>query len=173
MTKKKSYGNVQSSVFKKNIKQKNGAGRGVKRGVNMLEFNQWFFVLLANFLVLFFVLNAILFKPLAKVFKEREDATIGALNEAKLLAAKKEDAVAKLNADLRSAKNKAKEIFNSLREEGVARQKEMLSKAEADAVEMIEKARKELQAEAEKARALLRADIEKFSEEIANKLVKA
>lgn len=139
----------------------------------MLEFNQWFFVLFANFLVLLFVLNAILFKPLAKVFKERETTTAGALDEAKSLTVKKEDAVAKMNAELMAAKNKAKDTFDSLREVGVARQKEMLSKAEAEAVEMIEKARKELQAEAEKARASLKTDIEKFSEEIVNKLVKA
>lgn len=139
----------------------------------MLEFNQWFFVLLANFLVLLFVLNAILFKPLAKVFKEREAAITSALDEAKSLAVKKEDAIAKMNAELMAAKNKAKETFDSLREEGIAKQKEMLSKAEAEAVEMIEKARKELQAEAEKARTALKADIEKFSEEIVGKLVKA
>jgi F-type H+-transporting ATPase subunit b len=139
----------------------------------MLEFNQWFFVLLANFLVLLFVLNAILFKPLARVFKEREAATAGALGEAKSLAVKKEDAVAKMNTELMAAKNNAKETFDSLREAGTVRQKEMLSKAEAEAVEMIEKARKELQAEAEKARTALRADIAKFSEEIVSKLVKA
>lgn len=139
----------------------------------MLEFNQWFFVLLANFLVLLFVLNTILFKPLVKIFKEREIATTGALDEARALSDKKDEAIAKMNAELLSAKSKAKEIFDSLREEGVTRQKEILSKAEAEAVEMIEKARKELQAEAEKARTALKADIEKFSEEIVNKLVKA
>lgn len=139
----------------------------------MLEFNQWFFVLLANFLVLLFVLNTILFKPLVKIFKEREIATTGALDEARALSDKKDEAIAKMNAELLSAKSKAKEIFDSLREEGVTRQKEILSKAEAEAVEMIEKARNELQAEAEKARTALKADIEKFSEEIVNKLVKA
>lgn len=139
----------------------------------MLEFNQWFFVLLANFLVLLFVLNTILFKPLVKIFKEREIATTGALDEARALSDKKDEAIAKMNAELMSAKNKAKEIFDLLKEEGVARQKEILSKAEAEAVEMIEKARKELQAEVEKARTALRVDIERFSEEIVNKLVKS
>lgn len=173
MTKKKACGNVQSNVFKNAIKQSTALGEASKEGCNMLEFNQWFFVLLLNFLVLLFVLNAILFKPLAKIFKEREAATAGALDEAKSLAVKKEDAIAKMNAELMAAKNKAKGIFDSLREAGVAKQKEILSKAEAEAVDMIEKARKELQAEAEKARTALRADIEKFSEEIVNKLVKA
>ncbi|MBI3592447.1 MAG: ATP synthase F0 subunit B [Nitrospirae bacterium] len=139
----------------------------------MLEFNQWFFVLLANFLILLFILNIILFKPIAKMLKEREGATTGALEKARAMTAKKEDAVAKMNAELTAARNKAKEAFESLREAGQTAQKETMSKAEAQAVEMIEKARKELQAEAEKARAELKADIEKFSEEIVRKLVKA
>ncbi len=137
----------------------------------MLEFNEWFFVLLANFLILFFVLNAILFKPLAKVLKERESATVGAIDEAKSMTAKKDDAIAKMNAELLAARTKAKDAFNVLREEGQSVQKETLSKAELQAVGMIEQARKELQAEGEKARAALKADVEKFSEDIVRKMV--
>lgn len=137
----------------------------------MLEFNEWFFVLLANFLVLFFVLNAILFKPLAKVFKERETATVGALEEAKSMTAKKDDAIARMNSELLAARAKAKEAFNVLREEGQSIQKETLSKAESQAVRMIEQARKELQAEGQKARTALKADIERFAEDIVRKMV--
>ncbi|MEW5746155.1 MAG: ATP synthase F0 subunit B [Nitrospirota bacterium] len=132
-----------------------------------------FLVLLANFIVLLIILNRILFTPLAKVFKEREVATVGALDEAKAMSARKDEAVATMNAELLAAKNKAKEAYAAVREEGQAVQKETLSKAEAHAVGMIEQARKELQAEAEKARAALRGDIDKFSEEIVRKLVKA
>jgi F-type H+-transporting ATPase subunit b len=139
----------------------------------MLEFNQWFFVLLANFLVLLFVLNLILFQPLAKIMKEREGATIGALDEAKSINGKKDAAVARMNAELLAARNMAKAAFDTLKEQGQSLQKEALSKAEAQALVMIDQARKELQSEAEKSRIALRADIEKFSEEIVRKLVKA
>ncbi len=139
----------------------------------MLEFNHWFFVLLANFLVLLFVLNLILFQPLLKIMKEREGATSGALDEAKAMTGKKDEAVARMNAELLAARNMAKAAFDALREQGQAAQKETLSKAEAEALAMIEKARKELRSEAEKARTALKADIEKFSEEIVRKLVKA
>lgn len=139
----------------------------------MLEFNQWFFVLLANFLILFFILSAILFKPLARIFKDREEATTGALNEAKTLNERKDEAIARMNAELLAAKNNAKKIFDSLREEGLTKQKEIIAKTEAEASEMIEKAKRELQEDVQRVRAALRADIEKFSEEIVNKLVKA
>ena len=157
-----SYGILLFNVYKKPIK-----------GEIMLEFNQWFFVLLINFLVLLFVLNYILFKPLVKIMKERESATTGALDEAKSMTGKKDEAVARMNAELLAARNMAKAAFDTLREQGQSNQKETLSKAEAQALAMIEQARKELRSEAEKARAALKADIERFSEEIVRKLVKA
>jgi len=139
----------------------------------MLEFNRWFFVLLANFLVLLFVLDRILFQPLAKIMKERESATTGALDEAKSMVNKKDEAIARMNAELLAARNMAKAASDALKEQGQSRQKETLSKAEAQALAMVEQARKELRSEAEKAKGALKADIEKFSEEIVRKLVKA
>lgn len=140
----------------------------------MLNFEpQWFLVLLVNFLVLLFILNKILFKPLLEVAKEREQATKGSLDEANEMMLRKEVAAARMNAELLASKTRAKSAFESLREEGQSHQKEALSKTEAQAVEMIEKARKELQAEAEKARASLKGEIDRFSEEIVSKLVKA
>ncbi|TAN44905.1 MAG: hypothetical protein EPN22_04930 [Nitrospirae bacterium] len=139
----------------------------------MLEFNAWFFVLLANFLVLLFVLNKILFQPLAKIMKERESVVNSALDEAKSLTLKKDEAILKMNAELQATRLKAKNVSDSIRAEGQAVQKSALSKAEAEALSMLEGARAELKEKAEKARAGLKADIDKFSEEIVNKLVKA
>jgi len=62
-----------------------------KEGGIMLEFHlRDFLILFANFVILFLVLRWLLFKPLAQVFKEREAATTGALQDAKDLTAKKE-----------------------------------------------------------------------------------
>jgi len=139
----------------------------------MLEFHlKDFLILMVNFLVLFLVLRSMLFKPLAQVFKEREAATTGALQDAKNLTAKKDSAVTAMHTDIMAARTKAKASQNALRDEGVAGQKGVLSKAESEAVQMIEKARKELQAESEKARAALKTDVEAFSDEIVRKLVK-
>lgn len=139
----------------------------------MLEFHAWdFAILVVNFIVLYFVLNKILFQPLAKVFRDREAATKGALDEAKSLTTKKDKAIAAMNADLTEARDKAKTERNALLEEGVERQREVTTKAEAKAATMIEKAGAELQAETKKVRAAMKADVEKFSEEIVRKLVK-
>ncbi len=139
----------------------------------MLELNKWFFVLLLNFLVLLYVLNIILFKPLVKLFTEREDSIKGSLDAAKEMNQRKEDAVAAMNRELKEAVSKSNEIFESSRKEGLQRQKEILEGASTQAHDFIVKAKAELKTDAENARQKLRADVEKFSDEIVKKLVGA
>ncbi|KAF0145849.1 MAG: F-type H+-transporting ATPase subunit b [Nitrospirae bacterium] len=140
----------------------------------MLELQvKWFLVLLVNFLVLIYVLNILLFKPLLRLFKEREDNVNGALGAAKDMNQKKDETIAKLSRELTDARNKAKGTFEALRGEGASLQKEAFSKAEAEAADILQKARQELKAEAEKARQALKSDVDKFSDEIVRKLIKA
>lgn len=140
----------------------------------MLELQvKWFLVLLVNFLVLIYVLNILLFKPLLRLFKERADNVNGALGAAKDMTQKKDEAIAKLSRELTDARNKAKGTFEALRSEGANTQREVFSKAEAEAADILQKARQELKAEAEKARQALKSDVDKFSDEIVRKLIKA
>jgi F-type H+-transporting ATPase subunit b len=138
----------------------------------MLEFNKWFFVLFVNFIILLFILNAILFKPLLQIFKEREDSVKGDLDAAKDMREKSEEGIVRLNRELAESRSKAKELFETLKAEGVNKQREVLSATEAEALATLEKARAEIKADAEKARQSLRADVDKFSDEIVRKLVK-
>jgi len=139
----------------------------------MLDIHKiWFLVLLVNFLGLIYVLNILLFKPLLKIFKEREDTVKGSLDAAKEMNSKKEDGITRMNKEIADARSRAKEVFETSRNEGLNRQKELLSESEANAAGMLQKAREELRAEVTKARQTLKADVEKFSDEIVRKLVK-
>jgi F-type H+-transporting ATPase subunit b len=134
---------------------------------------QWFIVLLVNFLVLVYLLNVILFKPLLRIFKEREESVKGSLDAAKEMDRKKDEGLERMNKELSEARHKAKDVFEKLREDALSKQKALLSDAEGQASTMLQRARQELKAEAEKARVSLKADAEKFSDEIVRKLVKA
>jgi len=140
----------------------------------MLDIHKlWFIVLLVNFLVLTYVLNILLFRPILKIFKERDDLVSGSLDAAKEMNEKKDEAVARMNRELADARSQAKEAFDQLRNEGVLRQKDVLAAAEHEAAGLLQKARQELQAEAGRARQAMQADIDRFSDEIVRKLVKA
>lgn len=134
---------------------------------------KWLLLLTANFLGLIYILNILLFKPLLKVFKEREDNVKSSLDAAKAMSDRKEDGLTRMHQELGEARQKAKEVFEMMRNEGGEKQKAALSGAEARAAEMLQAAREDLRKEVEKARQALRADVEKFSDEIVRKLVKA
>ena len=134
---------------------------------------KWMLVLAANFLGLIYVLNIILYKPLLKVFKEREDTVRTSLDAAKEMNARKDDGIAMMHQEIADARSGAKEVFETMRIEGLNRQKEILSESETKATDMLQAARQELRTEVEKARQALKADVEKFSDEIVRKLVKA
>lgn len=133
----------------------------------------WLLILAANFIVLMFVLNIILYKPLLKIFKDREASTKGFLDAAKAMNANKEAGIEKMNKEIAEARKKAKGVFENMRNEGLGAQKQALSDSEAAAAGLLQKAREELKAEVAKATQALRGDVEKFSDEIVRKLVKA
>ena len=143
-----------------------------KRGRGMLDFNISFLVMAINFFVLLLVMNSILFKPLLRIFKERERTVKGDLNAAKEMNNRREESIAGLNRELAETRSKAKETFETLRAEGLQRQKEVLTSAEAEASAILDKARSDIRAEVERARQTLRTEIDKFSDEIVRKLVK-
>ena len=136
-------------------------------------YTQWFLVLVANFLFLIFILNIILYKPLLKIFTEREETVKGSLEAAKDMNRRKEEGIEAMTREISAARHKAKEIFEALRSEGSTAQKNFMAEAEAAAAQILQKGRDELRAEVTKARQALKGDVEKFSEEIVRKLVKA
>lgn len=137
----------------------------------MLELNKWFFVLLLNFLVLLYLLNIILFKPLLRLFTEREGVINNSLNAARDLEKKKDEAVLQMNRELQNARNQARELFENMRIEGLNRQRELLDTANSEASSVIDNARTDLKKETGRVRQQLRADAEKFSDEIVRKLI--
>jgi F-type H+-transporting ATPase subunit b len=137
-----------------------------------IHFN-WLIVLMVNFLCLIFVLNILLFKPLLKIFKEREDSVKGSLDAARDMNSRKEEGILRMNRELTEARGKAKVAFEDLRNEGLNTQKTFMSDAEVQASGMLQRAREELRSEVVRARGSLRSDVEKFADDIVRKLVNA
>jgi F-type H+-transporting ATPase subunit b len=139
----------------------------------MLELNKWFFVQLANFLLLIIILNIILFKPLLRIFKERDEGINGALNKAKSMDKEKDNVMAQIDAKLSEGRTRAKTTFEELSNEGMEVQKQALTAAQNEAAVLNNNAKAELGSAVEKARVSLKSDIEAFSKQIVEKLVKS
>ncbi len=138
----------------------------------MLEINfTWFFVQAVNFLVLIVLLNYILFRPLLRLFKERDVQINGSLDGAKAMEKEKEAFFQEIKTKLSGARNEAKAVFENSRSEGLALQKKSIDEASKEAAEINKKARDDLGAEAERVRKSLRQEVETFSNEIVEKMV--
>ena len=92
-----------------------------------------FFIQMGLFIVLIFLLNALLYKPVLKVMEERGKKISGLEGDAELLG----DEVEKKLADYRARINEAKDAGNAKRavfkKEGLDRETEILGVAHEDA----------------------------------------
>jgi len=138
----------------------------------MLEIDKiWFPVQVINFLLLIWILNILLFRPLLRLFKEREARTKGFLDNAKDMDKEKDALLHQIETKLSEARSRSKTVFEDLRQQGLALQKESVESAKKGAIVMSRKAKEDLESETEKTKTTLRKDIEAFSKKIVEKMV--
>jgi len=137
----------------------------------MIDINATLLWQLANFIVLLIVLNFILFKPIRQVMQEREQGISAAFGDAKTAQERMQNLLDRYNASLAEAKQKATATYNTIYQQGLDAQRDMISAERAKAGEMLDKARAEIAAAATAARADLKKEAERLSQEITTKLL--
>ncbi len=137
----------------------------------MVDINYTILVQLANFLVLLFILNFLLFRPVLKHLADRDGKISSSHEEARASAEKAENMVAEFERELATSRVKASQVYQALQQEGVSEQRARLAAAKAKAQEMVDKAKSEIESEAGKARQTLKSEMEKLPKDIAAKLL--
>jgi F-type H+-transporting ATPase subunit b len=137
----------------------------------MVDLNYTLLVQLANFLFLIIVLNALLLKPVLKHLAQRDGKISSSHEEARANAERAEEMLAGFERELADTRVKAKQIYNSLQQEGLAEQRARLGEGKAKAQQMIEKAQAEIEGDAARAREILNKEMEKLPRVIASKLL--
>jgi F-type H+-transporting ATPase subunit b len=137
----------------------------------MIDINITLLWQLANFIVLLIVLNFILFKPIRQVMLEREQGISSALGDAKAAQERMQAILERYNASLAEAKQKAATTYNTVYQQGLDAQRDMISAERDKATELLDKARKEIAAASAAARTDLRQEAERLSQEITSKLL--
>lgn len=137
----------------------------------MIDINITLLWQLANFLVLLIVLNFILFKPIRQVMLEREQGISSALGDAKAAQERMQSILERYNASLAEAKQKSATTYNTVYQQGLDAQRDMISAERDKAIELLDKARKEIAAASAAARADLKQEAERLSQDITSKLL--
>ncbi|MGC9324511.1 MAG: F0F1 ATP synthase subunit B [Desulfomonilia bacterium] len=103
----------------------------------MIELNWTFFVQVVNFLILMFILNKILYKPILKVLDERDERIVGGQQKAKKLTDERENLFREYNQKLYAAKVEAMNIKNASRNQAVEQANAIIEEARKKADEII------------------------------------
>ena len=130
----------------------------------MISINATLFVQLINFLLIMYILNRILFKPILKMLTERDNLIQGAKAEAIELKLKSEEKLAEYNQALDEARLKASESHEQIRKDALAAADDMIHSAMSEEQRIISGIKQEINAEA----AIAREELKKRAVTISN-----
>jgi F-type H+-transporting ATPase subunit b len=126
-----------------------------------------------NFLILLFLLNRFLFKPVLARLDERSAKISKGLEDAETAARDRELARAEREAAVSEARKEASDMIANANKIATDTRNEILSEARAEAEKVTARAREEINAEKERAMAELRAQVADLALAAAGKLVRS
>lgn len=124
-----------------------------------------------NFLVMIFLLNVILIKPVREIIKKRKGLMADQLEKIEGFNDGAEKKVADYEAQLTAARKEANDIRNGMKDEGVAEETKLMSAAGDEASATIQAARADIKSQVKGAMDELTKDVEKYAEQATGKIL--
>jgi F-type H+-transporting ATPase subunit b len=134
-----------------------------------IDYTLW--IQMANFLILMFILNILLYKPILGIMDKRKKQLQDADEEIKHLNQSVEERMAAYEEKLRQAKMDAVEQKQEIIKEGAEQAKKFIDAAKSEIPGLMEKFHADMNKEVEEARRILTSQSQKISVEIAQKLL--
>jgi F-type H+-transporting ATPase subunit b len=119
------------------------------------------------FLILVFILNRILFRPVGRVLDERQTLTEGATNEARAARRTYDARLAEYEANIRQARAESYKRSEQERAAAVEERRHLIDEAKLHAHEQIEDAKREIEQQVVHARAALESESRQIAERIS------
>ncbi len=141
------------------------------RGDALIEINATLFIQFANFFLLIFILNMLLFRPLRKALRERREVVEGSHATADSLAGEITDKMAEYETRLAEARVKGNDAKNQLRTAAQEEEKTLLDEAQEIAGQKRTQIRKQISKEMTGARKTLKKEADALGQEVASKIL--
>ena len=122
---------------------------------------------LVLFLILVFVLNRILFRPIGRVLDERQTLTEGAAHEERAARLSYEARLAEYEANIRQARAESYKRSEQERAAALEQRRHLIDAAKQHAHEQIERARQEIEQQVVQARVALESESRQIAERIS------
>lgn len=137
----------------------------------VINLDQTLIIQMINFLVLLWILNRFLYKPILKILDDRKariQASEGEVEELKARASEQWDSYQRQLQEARIEANAEKERIKA---QGAEAERRLLEEARAEGSRLVEDSRKMIQEEVSKARDLLKAQASAVASEMASKIL--
>src|ERR1044072_2239689 len=129
------------------------------------------FLHIAIILVMVFVLDHTLFKPINRILAEREKRTRGRSGEARETLLRVEESTAKYERTLREARSEGYRLMEQVREAAMGERQNVLDGIREEANRSITEQKEAIAAQAEEARAALGSDALRMGKEIGERIL--
>ena len=140
-----------------------------------IDYSLWppgtLWIQIANFLVLLFILNIILYRPVRKILGKRKDEMDSFQEMIGDFQDKSGRYVKELEGSRIEARNSGFKEKEVLKDQGLEEEKDIVQEASSSSEEKIGKAREEIEERLADVRQSLQAEVEGFSQELAEKML--
>lgn len=126
---------------------------------------------IANFLVLLFILNAVLYRPLRAVLGQRKETIDGDHGRARDLQQQIDDKMARYQEQLQAARIKGTEERTALRTAAARQEAEIIGAAHAAAGERLQQIKTQVAGEADAARKALQVEAGQIAGQVASRIL--
>ena len=137
-----------------------------------LNFSVWTFLFqIINLLIVIAILNKLLYHPVIKIMREREESIERSIADAKAAKVDSEKLLVEYQAKMDNAKKEAQEIINRASKTGEDMKIQIVSEAQEDAARTVAKAKEEIIGEKTRALAEIRNEVANLALLAAGKVI--
>ncbi len=137
----------------------------------MINLDWTLFVQMINFLVLLFILNHLLYKPILRILDERKKKISDAEDAVKELERTSEEKLSLYQEQVQAAKIKALSQKEEIKEEGIEAGRRLIDQVKEEADKVFLQAMEKIEKQADMTREALRRQSEEMATAIAEKLL--
>ena len=128
-------------------------------------------VQMINVLVLLFILNMILFRPIRNIIKKRNQIVADFNSDITSLTGQAQESIDQFEKKVREARKQGIDRVQSMKEEGEEAEAQLLASTTEEVHKKVEEARKQVQSEIQEARIQLQEQVQAFSLAVTEKIL--
>jgi F-type H+-transporting ATPase subunit b len=137
----------------------------------MIDINITLFIQMANVLVLVFLMNLVLYRPIRKLVAQRNQFMADKQNVIDRADKESAEALREFEGTIQTARAKGRQKVQEMKELAYQQEKDLLQKSAEESAKQLAGIRKTIKTEIGRARKQLRAQIQAFSLDLAQKIL--